>query len=316
MSWTVYAHAGDGELHIRPFLDMADPLDVAMLEPMAGAVLDAALELGGSISGEHGCGLARTQFLRRQSGDLYHAFREIKDAFDPYNVFNPGKVVGDDPHLMTRHLKPLARVEPDTDPDLAVLDGYSDLPSDTNSTVVELATPAIVPALRHGALSVLEQASACNGCGACRSQDPALRMCPSFRALRTEAASPRNQANLLRQIATGAVDPRLWGSEEMKANADLCIHCMACRTECPAGGRHLQPDGRGQGRLCRDPRPRPDRLVPVAGRPLGQDGQPVPDPLERHARRRRGPVAGRADLRPLPAPLPPPGPPDLVPQAG
>ena len=60
-------------------------------------------------------------------------------------------------------------------------------------------------------------------------------MCPTFRALRTEAASPRNQANLLRQIATGALDPRLWGSEEMKANADLCIHCTSCRTECPAG---------------------------------------------------------------------------------
>ncbi len=60
-------------------------------------------------------------------------------------------------------------------------------------------------------------------------------MCPTFRALRTEAAAPRNQANLLRQVASGAVDPRLWGSEELKANADLCIHCMACRTECPAG---------------------------------------------------------------------------------
>ena len=60
-------------------------------------------------------------------------------------------------------------------------------------------------------------------------------MCPTFRALRTEAASPRNQANLLRQVASGAVDPRLWGSEELKANADLCIHCVACRTECPAG---------------------------------------------------------------------------------
>ena len=107
VSWTVYAHAGDGQLHIRPFLDMGDPGDVAKLEPMATAVLDAALDLGGSISGEHGCGLARTQFLRRQSGDLFHAFREVKDAFDPYNIFNPGKVVGDDPHLMTRHLKPV-----------------------------------------------------------------------------------------------------------------------------------------------------------------------------------------------------------------
>jgi hypothetical protein len=82
---------------------------------MSSAVLDAALDLGGSISGEHGCGLARTQFLRRQSGDLFHAFREVKDALDPYNLLNPGKVVGDDPHLMTRHLKPVVRPESETE---------------------------------------------------------------------------------------------------------------------------------------------------------------------------------------------------------
>ncbi|WP_435006940.1 FAD-binding and (Fe-S)-binding domain-containing protein [Tundrisphaera lichenicola] len=222
-SWTVYAHAGAGQLHVRPFLDLGEPSDVAKLEPMASAVHEAALSLGGSISGEHGCGLARTQFLRRQAGDLFHAFREIKDAFDPYNVLNPGKVVGDDPHLMTRHLKPVA---PPGSPEM--LPGSSSEPTEAEVQV-------IIPALRHLDLSVLEQASACNGCGACRTQEPGLRMCPTFRALRSEAASPRNQANLLRQIATGALDPRLWGSEEMKANADLCIHCMSCRNECPAG---------------------------------------------------------------------------------
>ena len=232
VSWTLYAHAGDGQLHIRPFLDMGNPCDVAKLEPMATAVLDAALDLGGSISGEHGCGLARTQFLRRQSGDLFHAFREVKDAFDPYNILNPGKVVGDDPHLMTRHLKPVARPQPELapSPEVAVPEAIATL-----VTVPEPPPEILVPALRWRDLTILEQASACNGCGACRTQEPSLRMCPTFRALRTEAASPRNQANLLRQMATGAVDPRLWGSEEMKANSDLCIHCMACRTECPAG---------------------------------------------------------------------------------
>src|SRR5262249_39293038 len=71
-------------------------------------------------------------------------------------------------------------------------------------------------------------------CGACRTFDPALRMCPSFRALRQEAASPRSQANLIRQVATGQVDPRLWGSDELKAHAELCIHCKLCRWECPS----------------------------------------------------------------------------------
>jgi FAD/FMN-containing dehydrogenase/Fe-S oxidoreductase len=230
VSWTLYAHAGDGQLHIRPFLDMGNPSDSAKLEPMATAVLDAALDLGGSISGEHGCGLARTQFLRRQSGDLFHAFREVKDAFDPYNIFNPGKVVGDDPHLMTRHLKPVAAPVVVPEPEPVPVDGITPL-----EIPPEHEPGSLVPALRWRDLTILEQASACNGCGACRTQEPSMRMCPSFRALRTEAASPRNQANLLRQIATGAIDPRLWGSEEMKANADLCIHCTACRSECPAG---------------------------------------------------------------------------------
>ena len=234
VSWTLYAHAGDGQLHIRPFLDMGDPSDVAKLEPMATAVLDAALDLGGSISGEHGCGLARTQFLRRQSGDLFHAFREIKEAFDPYNILNPGKVVGDDPHLMTRHLKPVVRPEPRAEPPTPI---ESAAPESIESLESAPETPpeVLVPALRWRDLTILESASACNGCGACRTQEPGLRMCPTFRASRAEAASPRNQANLLRQIATGAVDPRLWGSEELKANADLCIHCMSCRSECPAG---------------------------------------------------------------------------------
>lgn len=230
-NWTVYAHAGDGQLHIRPFLDMAEPSDVARLEPMATAVLEAALELGGSISGEHGCGLARTQFLKRQSGDLYPVFREVKDTFDPYNLFNPGKVVGDDPHLMTRHLK-----RPVPVPDAAAPADEASAPPDPAAGPLDPpAPPAIVTALQYLDFPILDQAAACNGCGACRSLEPTLRMCPTFRALRTEAASPRNQANLLRQVASGSVDPRLWGSEELKANADLCIHCAACRTECPAG---------------------------------------------------------------------------------
>ena len=229
-NWTLYAHAGDGQLHLRPFLDMSNPLDVAKLEPMATAVLDAALDLGGSISGEHGCGLARTQFLKKQSGELFPVFREVKDAFDPYNLLNPGKVVGDDPHLMTRHLRrTIPTGEATLDPPSPVDDPIGVEP------LLAAASSRIIPALQYADFPILDQAAACNGCGVCRSLEPSLRMCPSFRALRTEAASPRNQANLLRQVASGSVDPRLWGSEELKANANLCIHCAACRTECPAG---------------------------------------------------------------------------------
>ncbi len=211
VSGTVAAHAGHGQVHARPFLDPYDPGLAEKIEPLASAVYELALSLGGTISGEHGCGLVRTQFLRREYGDLAAIFREVKNAFDPQNLLNPGKVVGDDPHLMTRDLR--------TWPSPAI------------------ASEIVIPVLLRWPddASRDDNVRACNGCGACRSTEPSLRMCPSFRASRAEAASPRAQANLLRQVASGAVDPRLWGSEAMKKNADLCIHCNLCRVECPAG---------------------------------------------------------------------------------
>ena len=211
VSGTIEAHAGCGQVHARPFLDLWSPEDSAKLEPLAIAVHEAALACGGTVSGEHGCGLLRTQFLRRQYGEIANIFREVKNAFDPQNLLNPGKVVGDDPHLMTKDLKVRPRVEP-AQPlmKLPVLLSWPDR-------------------------SFEETVSACNGCGACRTGEPTLRMCPSFRASRAEAAAPRSQANLLRQVASGRLDPRAWGSEELKANADLCVHCQLCRSECPAG---------------------------------------------------------------------------------
>jgi FAD/FMN-containing dehydrogenase/Fe-S oxidoreductase len=214
-NWTVYAHAGDGQVHLRPFLDLSDAADVAKLEPMAIEIHEAAWDLGGSISGEHGCGLARSQFVRKQCGDLYPVLREVKNAFDPQNLLNPGKVVSDDPHLMTHDLRrrPGTTSEPNRLGDLTILDNP----------------------LRWPGRSRAEQVSACNACGACRSQEPSLRMCPTFRASRAEAATPRAQVGLLRQVASGAIDPKLWGTDELKANADLCIHCHLCESECPAG---------------------------------------------------------------------------------
>ncbi|WP_406695403.1 FAD-linked oxidase C-terminal domain-containing protein [Singulisphaera sp. Ch08] len=220
VSWTLDAQAGLGLVRIRPFLDIADPADRAKIEPLATQVFDAALDLGGAISGAHGCGLVRTQFLRRQFGDQVQVFREIKDAFDPLNVLNPGKVIGDDPHLITRNIKrmplPVSDAEANADEGTAVL-------------------PLILPVLRWTDRSPMETASACNGCGVCRTSDQTARMCPTFRALGSEAASPRSKANLIRQLMAGTLDPKLWGTEELRENADLCIHCNLCSKECPSG---------------------------------------------------------------------------------
>jgi FAD/FMN-containing dehydrogenase/Fe-S oxidoreductase len=220
VSWTIFGHVGHGQLHVRPFLDLSDPADLAKLEPLASEVYAAAWDVGGSISGEHGCGLVRTQFLRRQYGDLVHAFQAVKAAFDPFGLLNPGKVVGDDPHLMTRNLRPFARAEP--------------APAVEKGDFASITLPVLEPMLRWEGTDPWREAGACNGCGACRTLEPSQRMCPAFRARRDEAASPRAQANLMRQIATGAIDPRLWGSEELKRNSDLCIHCTLCRSECPS----------------------------------------------------------------------------------
>jgi len=253
VSWTLDAYAGEGRIRIRPFLDLADPGDRAKLEPMAGRVYDIVIAAGGTISSAQGCGLARTQFLRRQYGELVQVFREIKDAFDPQNQLNPGKVIGDDPHLMLRDLKPwpAAPARPSLEPPSSLFSpGSGDLTAETarqtnSSSQLEVANtgaetevsfepPAIQPALRWPNLTLVETASACQGCGTCRALDPTLRMCPSYRALRQEAATPRSQANLVRMLASGQVDPRLWGADEFKAHADLCIHCKLCRTECPS----------------------------------------------------------------------------------
>jgi FAD/FMN-containing dehydrogenase/Fe-S oxidoreductase len=243
VSWTLDAHAGQGQLHARPFLDLADPNDVAKLEPLASAVYDAALDLGGTISGAHGCGLLRTQFLRRQYGELMQVFREVKDAFDPLNVLNPGKVIGDDPHLMLRDLRRLPPVAVTVGAEPAVAEpglALSVLAAEPEAAepspeATARTDPLLPPILRWGDRGPVETALACNGCGICRSRDPALRMCPTFRALGPEAATPRAKANLVRQVAAGVIDPKLWGTDELKANADLCIHCNLCSKECPSG---------------------------------------------------------------------------------
>ena len=87
--WTLNAYAGDGRIRLRPFLDLSDPGDRAKLEPLAREVYDLVIEAGGTISASQGCGLARTQFLPRQYGELVQVFREIKDAFDPSNLLQP-----------------------------------------------------------------------------------------------------------------------------------------------------------------------------------------------------------------------------------
>jgi FAD/FMN-containing dehydrogenase/Fe-S oxidoreductase len=220
---SLLAHAGHGELYIRPFLDLADADDVERMRRLAEEVYREVMAVGGSITGEHGYGLSRTPFLKQQAGPLYEVFRAIKRIFDPENTFNPGKIVGDDAELIIRNLQPAIKTQP-SPPALA------DQPADQLAmrNLVELQ-------LDWDPDKVVDAVMDCNRCGICRTQSPGARMCPIFRIGPSEEASPRAKANILRGVLTGAVDLHQLTGDEFKRIADLCMHCHMCRLECPAG---------------------------------------------------------------------------------
>jgi len=218
---SVFCHAGHGQIHVRPLLDLTNAADVGKIQQLAGDVYGEVFALGGSTGGENACGLSRTAFLRQQFGDLYPVLREVKAIFDPANILNPGKIIGDAQQSLVRDLRPpLAQVAagPPTD----------EAPGETSlRNLVELQ-------LNWDPSSVAAAATTCNGCGECRTQEAALRMCPIFRVTPAEEASPRAKANLLRGVLSGRLGLGSLTSPEFKAVADLCVHCHMCRLECPA----------------------------------------------------------------------------------
>jgi anaerobic glycerol-3-phosphate dehydrogenase C subunit len=219
---SVFGHAGHGQMHIRPFMDPHLPSHVRMMQDFAEALYEEVLALGGTISGEHGAGLSRTWFLKRQYGPLYDVFREVKRIFDPQNILNPGKVVADVPQPLTKNLRPNATTD-------------SQLPELHQSTGEENEETLVALHLHWNENELSSVAQFCNGCGRCRTQSPDYRMCPTFRSAPAEEASPRAKANLLRGVLTGAIRTQELTTEEAKHFADLCVNCHQCQLECPAG---------------------------------------------------------------------------------
>jgi FAD/FMN-containing dehydrogenase/Fe-S oxidoreductase len=259
---TVFAHAGHGQLHLRPFLDLASPEDQARIVPLSEDLFSNLVRFGGVICGEHGAGLSRSHLLRRQLGPLWPAMIEVKRAFDPDGVLNPGKVVGN--HLPRadenlRHVTSrISLVAADGGkgavavPTAASGEEIGSPPNGsvgTDATVVAtvkadvdasgsagVGLPPSLPLLQHwpGTESIERVTRQCNGCGRCRSATTNERMCPVFRAIPAEEASPRAKANLMRGVLTGELSIDALHSDEMKKVADLCFHCHQCRLECPA----------------------------------------------------------------------------------
>jgi len=219
---STYAHAGQGQLHVHPLLNLALPEDVDKMQRLAEDVYEEVLSVGGTISAEHACGLSRTPFVRRQYGELYEVFRQIKQVFDPQGILNPGRVVSEESAPLARHLRP-AVVTPAEAP--APVEQQDEPPALKN--LIELQ-------LNWNPAQVADVVRTCNGCGDCRTQSPEARMCPIFRVLPSEEASPRAKANLIRGVLAGTLDLASLTSDEFKAVADLCVNCHMCAVECPA----------------------------------------------------------------------------------
>jgi FAD/FMN-containing dehydrogenase/Fe-S oxidoreductase len=199
-------HAGAGQVHTRPFLDLRRPEEVARLSAIAEAVHTLALDLGGTVSSQHGTGLARTPWVARQFGPLYGVFRQLKTIFDPRGLFNPGKIVDADPALPAWPLRKFATAP---------------------------AEPATLQ-LHWQPGELQAEVASCNGCGQCRLDLPTHRMCPVLHATHSEFAAPRAKANLLRHLFQDGAGAKQLSSDEVRAVADLCVNCKMCAQECPA----------------------------------------------------------------------------------
>ncbi len=239
---TWYAHASVGCLHVRPSLDVRDPTDLVALRSIAEETHAVVRRLGGSHSGEHGDGILRSEFIEPMLGSrLALAFTEVKRAFDPAGLMNPGKIV-DAPRMDDAALlrlgpprKPTATnaTAPRVDGAAASRRGVGSdgprLPVAARQADGELRGMGFAEA--GGFAASLER---CNNNGACRKTKSGV-MCPSFRVTREERDVTRGRANVLRLAMSGALGPEGLSAPEVVDALDLCVACKACRRECPAG---------------------------------------------------------------------------------
>jgi Fe-S oxidoreductase len=179
---------------------------VRKFEAIANDISDLVLEFGGALSGEHGDGLVRSPFMRKMFGPaLYEAFRQVKRAFDPLGILNPGKIVDAPPLTQNLRYGPGYHT-----PHLNTFFDYSEF---------------------GGMAGAVEM---CSGLGACRKKLEGT-MCPSYMATLEEEHSTRGRANVLRLAMTGRLDESGLSSEGVRAVLDLCLECRACKAECPVG---------------------------------------------------------------------------------
>ena len=202
-----YAHAGAGEIHLRPILNLKKQEDVVLFRKITTETAQLVKKFQGSFSGEHGDGIVRAEFIPMMIGEQnYQLLRRIKKAFDPQNVFNQGKIT--DAFPMDKSLRyEVDRIEPE----IETIQDFSD------------------------SEGILKLAEKCNGSGDCRKPASAGgTMCPSYRATKNEKDTTRARANALRDFLTNSDEANKFNHKELKEVFDLCLSCKACASECPS----------------------------------------------------------------------------------
>ncbi|MCC5938793.1 MAG: FAD-binding protein [Lunatimonas sp.] len=203
-----YAHAGAGEIHLRPILDLKKADDVQKFYEISEASAKLVKKYRGSLSGEHGDGRVRAAFIPLMVGDANYAlFKRIKEAWDPNHIFNPGKIV-DAPPMNTS-----LRYEPGME-------------TPEHQTMFDFSSVG----------GILRMAEKCNGSGDCRKLPTTGggTMCPSFQATRNERDTTRGRANTLREFLTNSTNENPFDHPEIKEVMDLCLSCKGCTSECPS----------------------------------------------------------------------------------
>jgi FAD/FMN-containing dehydrogenase/Fe-S oxidoreductase len=201
-----YAHAGSGEIHLRPIINLKTKEGNALFRTIAEEVATLVKKYDGSLSGEHGDGRLRGEFIRQMVGEKnYKLLRDLKYTWDPKGIFNPNKIVD------TPSMNSMLRYEP----------GQS--------------TPAFETIFRFHKQDILQHAEQCNGSGDCRKTHlSGGTMCPSYMATRNEKDTTRARANILREFLTHSTEQNRYNHKEIYDVMSLCLSCKACKTECPS----------------------------------------------------------------------------------
>ena len=201
-----YAHAGSGEIHLRPIINLKTAEGNQLFRTIAEEIATLVKKYQGSLSGEHGDGRLRGEFIRQMVGDRnYLLLQNVKHSWDPDGIFNPNKIVD------TPSMNSMLRYTPGQQ------------------------MPVINTIFRFNNQNILQHAEQCNGSGDCRkTQLSGGTMCPSFMATRNEKDTTRARANILREYLTNSTQVNRFDHPEIYDVMDLCLSCKGCKSECPS----------------------------------------------------------------------------------